>query len=102
MAVDRVQRGRGVPADVVGGDFGRAALAALAWWWRNYAMNSGIGGWLASAPITFDARQWKRQVRRARGVNKAPGNIPLLRRGGLIPGVLLVLRCRVKPDDAIH
>jgi hypothetical protein len=21
------------------------ALAALAWWWRNYAMSSGIGGW---------------------------------------------------------
>ena len=36
------------------------ALAALPWWWRNYAMNSGIAGWLASAPITFDARQWKR------------------------------------------
>jgi hypothetical protein len=61
------------------------ALAALAWWWRNYAMNSGIGGWLASAPITFDARQWKRQVRRAGGVNKAPGSVPLLGRGGLIP-----------------
>ena len=38
------------------------ALGALAWWWRNYAVSSGIGGWLASAPITFDARQWKRQV----------------------------------------
>jgi hypothetical protein len=61
------------------------ALAALAWWWRNYAMSSGIGGWLASAPITFDARQWKRQVHRAGGVNKAPGSVPLLTRGGLIP-----------------
>ena len=60
-------------------------LAALAWWWRNYAMSSGIGGWLASAPITFDARQWKRQVRTAGGVNKAPGAVPLLARGGLIP-----------------
>jgi hypothetical protein len=61
------------------------ALGALAWRWRNYAMNSGIGGWLASAPITFDARQWKHQARRARGVNKAPGSVPLLSRGGLIP-----------------
>jgi hypothetical protein len=60
------------------------ALAAL-WWWRNYAVSSGIRGWLASAPITFDARQWKRQVGRARAVNKAPGSVPLLTRGGLIP-----------------
>ena len=75
-------------------------LAGLTWWWRNYAMSSGIGGWLASAPITFDARQWKRQVRRARGVNKAPGAVPLLTRGGLIPiggtirGIGLGLRWR--------
>jgi hypothetical protein len=61
------------------------ALATLAWWWRNYAMNAGIGGWLASAPITFDERQWKHQARRARGVNKAPGSVPLLSRGSLIP-----------------
>ncbi len=61
------------------------ALGALAWWWRNYAVSSGIGGWLASAPITFDARQWKRQVHRAGEVNKAPGAVPLLARGGLIP-----------------
>ena len=61
------------------------ALAALAWWWRNYAVSSGIGGWLASAPITFDARQWKRQARTAGGINKAPGSAALLTRGGLIP-----------------
>jgi hypothetical protein len=61
------------------------ALAALAWWWRNYAMNAGIGGWLASAPITFDERQWKHQARRARGVNQAPGSVPLLSRGSLVP-----------------
>jgi hypothetical protein len=75
------------------------ALAALAWWWRNYAMNSGIAGWLASAPITFDARQWKRQVRRAGGVNKAPGAVPLLGRGGLIPvgGTIRVIGHRWHP-----
>jgi hypothetical protein len=60
-------------------------VAALAWSWRNYAMSSGIGGWLASAPVTFDARQWKRQVGRAGEVNKAPGAVPLLARGTLIP-----------------
>jgi hypothetical protein len=61
------------------------ALAALAWKWRNYAMTSGIGGWLASAPITFDARQWRHQIRSAGGRIKAPGSFPLLTRGGLIP-----------------
>jgi len=60
-------------------------LAALAWAWRNYAVSAGIGGWLASAPITFDARQWKRQVRTARGQTAAPGSVPLLAKGGRIP-----------------
>ena len=55
-------------------------LAALGWAWRNYAVTAGIGGWLASAPITFDARQWNRQVRTARGRTAAPGSVPLLTR----------------------
>ena len=56
-------------------------LAALAWAWRIYALTTGIGGWTASAPITFDARQWKRQVRTAKGRTAAPGSVPLLARG---------------------
>ena len=60
-------------------------LAALAWAWRTYAMTAGIGGWLASAPITFDARQWKRQVRTAKGRTAAPGSVPLLANGEQIP-----------------
>ena len=60
-------------------------LAALLWGWRIYALTTGIGGWLASAPITFDARQWKRQVRTARGWTAAPGSVPLLARGARIP-----------------
>ncbi len=59
-------------------------LAALAWGWRIYALTTGIGGWLASAPITFDARQWKHQVRTARGRTAAPGSVPLLARGARI------------------
>ena len=59
-------------------------LAALAWTWRIYAMTTGIGGWLASAPITFDIRQWKRQVRTAKGRTAAPGSVPLLTRGARI------------------
>ena len=61
------------------------ALAALAWAWRIYAITTGLGGIMASAPITFDARQWKRQVRTARGLTAAPGTVPLLARGGRIP-----------------
>jgi hypothetical protein len=78
-------------------------LAALAWSWRNFAMTSGIGGWLASAPVTFDARQWKRQVSSAAGRNKAPGSVPLLRRGGLIPvgGTIRAIGHRWRPVFAV-
>jgi hypothetical protein len=61
------------------------ALAGLVWAWRSYAVTAGIGGWMASAPITFDARQWKRSVRTAKGLIKAPGAVPLLARKGKIP-----------------
>ncbi|MBV9205363.1 MAG: hypothetical protein JO037_08145 [Actinobacteria bacterium] len=60
------------------------ALAGLAWAWRVYAVTTGLGGITASAPIIFDARQWKRQVRTAEGRVKAPGAVPLLARGGRI------------------
>jgi hypothetical protein len=61
------------------------ALAGLIWAWRNYAITAGLGGTMASAPITFDARQWGRQVRTARGLTHAPGAVPLLARGNKIP-----------------
>jgi hypothetical protein len=38
-------------------------LASLLWGWRIYAVSGGIGGRMASAPASFDARQWRRQVR---------------------------------------
>ncbi len=60
-------------------------LAALAWAWRNYAITTGLSGIMASAPIIFDNRQWKRQVRTAQGLTDAPGAVPLLARGGRIP-----------------
>jgi len=61
------------------------AAAGIIWAWRIYAISAGLGGIMASAPITFDARQWKRQVRTARGVTEAPGAVPLRARGGKIP-----------------
>ena len=60
-------------------------LAGLLWAWRIYAIASGLGGFTASAPMIFDARQWRRQVRTAKGLTAAPGSVPLLGRGGAIP-----------------
>ena len=61
------------------------AVAGTLWAWRIYAITTGLGGIRASAPITFDTRQWKRQVRTAMGLTRAPGAVPLLARGGQIP-----------------
>ena len=61
------------------------ALAGTLWAWRIYAITAGLGGITASAPIIFDARQWKRQVRTAGGLTAAPGAVPLLARGRQIP-----------------
>jgi hypothetical protein len=74
-------------------------LAALAWAWRIYALTAGIGGLTASAPITFDARQWRRQVRTARGRTAAPGAVPLLASGGRIPvgGTIRAIGHRWRP-----
>jgi len=60
-------------------------VAGIIWAWRIYAISAGLGGIMASAPITFDARQWKRQVRTAKGTTQAPGAVPLRARGGKIP-----------------
>ena len=60
-------------------------LGGLLWAWRIYAIDAGLAGITASAPMLFDARQWRRQVRTARGVTAAPGAVPLLARGGAIP-----------------
>jgi hypothetical protein len=61
------------------------AVAGMAWAWRIYAITAGLGGIMASAPITFEARQWKRQVRTAKGLTDAPGAVPLMTKGGRIP-----------------
>src|SRR6266702_4627079 len=75
------------------------ALAAALWAWRIYAITSGIGGRMASAPITFDARQWKRQVRAAIGRVNAPGAVPLLGAGRRIPvgGTIRAIGHRWRP-----
>jgi hypothetical protein len=61
------------------------ALAAGLWTWRKYTVAAGLAGATPSAPVRFDARQWRRQVRTAKGLNDAPGAVPLRGRGGTIP-----------------
>jgi hypothetical protein len=60
------------------------ALGGLWWAWRIYAITTGLAGHTASAPVWFDDRQWRHQVRSARGRAAAPGTVPLLTRGGLV------------------
>jgi len=74
-------------------------LAALLWAWRKYAITTGLAGITASAPITFDARQWRRQVGTAKDLTEAPGAVPLLGRGGRIPvgGTIRAVACRWQP-----
>ena len=75
------------------------ALAAGLWAWRKYTVSAGIGGRMASAPVTFDARQWKRQVSSATGRTAAPGSVPLLARRNRIPvgGTIRTVGCPWQP-----
>jgi hypothetical protein len=62
----------------------------LAWSYRIYAMQTGTGGLGPDAPVTFDARQWRRQVRTARARIAAPGSVPLLTPGDdVVPGAVI-------------
>jgi hypothetical protein len=56
--------------------------AALAWALRIRSMTTLAGGRSPAAAITFDQRQWHRQVRAARARIVAPGAVPLLTPGG--------------------
>ena len=66
------------------------AAGGLAWARRIYAMDTGAGGRSPDAPVSFDARQWRRQVRTARARIAAPGSVPLLaRRGDVVVGATI-------------
>jgi hypothetical protein len=60
------------------------ALGGVWWAWRIYAVTTGLAGQTASAPVWFDERQWRHQVRSARGRAAAPGTVPLLTGRGLV------------------
>jgi hypothetical protein len=59
-------------------------VGGLAWSRRIYAMRTGTGGLSPAAPVAFDRRQWRHQVRSARARIAAPGAVPLLARDGSI------------------
>ena len=66
------------------------AAAALAWAWRIYAIETGLSGRTATAPVVFDARQWRRQARTARARITAPGAVPLTdSRGRIVMGATI-------------
>jgi hypothetical protein len=59
-------------------------LAGCLWAWRIYALDTGLSGKTATAPVVFDARQWRRQSRAARARVTAPGTVPLADRHGQV------------------
>ena len=66
------------------------AAAGGSWAWRIYALDTGLSGKTATAPVIFDARQWKRAARAARARITAPGSVPLAdRRGRVVIGAVI-------------
>ncbi len=58
------------------------AVGGLVWSRRIYSMETHAGGLFPTAPATFQARQWRRQVRTARARIAAPGSVPLVSHNG--------------------
>ena len=66
------------------------ALAAALWARRIRRIEAGISGRTATATVVFDARQWRRAARAARGRAAAPGAVPLLdSRGRIVMGATI-------------
>jgi hypothetical protein len=59
-------------------------VASWLWAWRIYTVENGLSGKTATAPVVFDARQWRRAARAARGRVTAPGTFPLATRSGQV------------------
>jgi hypothetical protein len=74
------------PVAVPAGLFAAAGL----WAWRIYAIENGLAGKTATAPVVFDARQWRRASRAARARVTAPGTFPLADgRGRVVMGATI-------------
>ena len=67
-------------------------LLAAGWAWsrRLASMAAGAGGRSPAAAASFDARQWRHQVRSAQARIAAPGAVPLLTaRGDFVAGAVI-------------
>jgi hypothetical protein len=72
----------------------------LAWARRIYAMETGAGGLFPTSAASFDARQWRHQVRTARALIAAPGAVPLVSSTGeIVTGA--VIRAAGHPARAL-
>ena len=60
------------------------AAGGLAWARRVFAMETGAAGRSPAAPVAFDLRQWRRQVRTAKARISAPGAVGLLSHNGAV------------------
>jgi len=75
----------------------------LAWAARIYQMETGAGGLSPGSAISFDRRQWRRQVRSARARIAAPGSVPLTYRNGavVVGGTIRAVRHRATAITAL-
>ena len=79
------------------------AAAGGVWAWRIYALDTGLSGKTATAPVVFDARQWKRQARTARARITAPGVVPLAdRHGRVVMGATSTNAVSTRPAAAAY
>jgi hypothetical protein len=82
--------GHRVRADRFGGGLGRARRCGRAVGVAVYVIETGLSGRTATAPVVFDARQWRRASRAARGRVTAPGTFPLATgRGRVVMGATI-------------
>ena len=66
------------------------AVAGALWARRIYGIETGLSGKTATAPVVFDARQWRHQARTARGRLAVPATVPLLDgRGQIVMGATI-------------
>ena len=79
-----------------------AGLLAGGWAWsrRRQSMAARSGGRSPAAAVTFDRRQWRRQVRTAAARIAAPGSAPLLTARGAV-NVGATIRVRGHPDRPV-
>jgi hypothetical protein len=71
------------------------AISAAMWAWRSHQMTHGLMGTTALAPVSWEARQWRRQAAAASRDTRQPGRVALTARRGVPVGtVIRVTRAR--------